>query len=256
MTPEVPAGQERYTWAQRFAQLSQDLAAEPEPEPTLERIVHAAMETIAGVDECGVSLRHRDGSIETPAATSPLARRLDDLQYELNEGPCLDTVWTLDTHVIRDLRTETRWPAWCARAAQLGIRSALSVRIQTQDDVIGALNLAARNPDAFDHTDVALASIFARHAANALAFANQTSQLNAALHTRQAIGAAQGMLMQRYGLTLDQAFEVLRRYSTENNIKLRDLAQRLIAAGPITTDLAPVINGAPPGTDHTGHAVS
>lgn len=216
---------------ERLTQITQALLAEPEHESTLDRVVQLAVQTIPAADECGVVLRRPGGGIDTPAATSPTILELDDLQDELRQGPCVEAIWSLDTWVINDMTTEARWPQWTSHAVRAGIGSALSVRIETHADVIGALNLYARAARAFDHTDIAVASIFARHTAYALAVVDQREQMNMALLSRQVIGAAQGMLMQRYGLNLDQSFEVLRRYSQESNIKLRDLAQHLVQHG-------------------------
>jgi hypothetical protein len=109
---------------------------------------------------------------------------------------------------------------------------------------LAGLNLYAKQTHAYDHTDLAIASIFARHASAALTDARAYEGSQAAVRSRQTIGVAQGMLMQRYHLTLDQAFEVLRRYSQNYNIKLKDLAARLTQEGHI-----PEANPGDPGHD-------
>lgn len=220
--------------ARAFEQISRDLMHAEGEQPTLALITKLAVETVPACDACGVSIQRSDGSVDTPACTSPLVAKADALQYELGEGPCLDAVWKLDTYVIEDMESEKRWLQWAPAAAHLGFRSILSVRLDTPERTLGGLNLYARVPDAFDNTDVMIASIFARHAANALSATRRSDGLHTALRTRQAIGIAQGMLMQRYGLNLDQAFEVLRRYSNQENIKLRVLAEQLVAVGTIT----------------------
>ncbi len=223
--------------ADRFARISQQLLTEPGHHETLDQIVRLAAQTMPSADECGVTLRRDDETIETPACTSTIVERLDDLQRRLHQGPCWNSAWALDTIVIKDTVIEDRWPDWAAGAAEVGIRSALSVRIAASGNLVGGLNFYTRTAKAFDHTDVAIASIFARHAAYALAVADRAQNLSAAVQTRQAIGAAQGMLMQRYGVSLDQAFEILRRYSQEHNIKVRDLSAALIRAKGITDSL-------------------
>ncbi|GGB35539.1 hypothetical protein GCM10011492_27720 [Flexivirga endophytica] len=220
--------------ARAFEQISHDLLDTTGEQPTLALTTQLAVETVPACDACGVSIRRPDGSVDTPACTSPLVQKADALQYEFGEGPCLDAVWKFDMYVIEDMRSETRWPRWAPAAADLGFRSILSVRLDTPERTLGGLNLYARDPYAFDNTDVMIASIFARHAANALTATRRTDGMQTALRTRQAIGIAQGMLMQRYGLTLDQSFELLRRYSNQENIKLRVLAEQLVAAGTIT----------------------
>ena len=221
-------------YALDFALLAADLHRENAELPTLELIVTRAVQTVDGCDYCGVSVREPGGRVWTPASTDPLVDQADALQYQLGEGPCLEAIWTLDTCTIDDMKTETRWPTWAPRAAGLGIGSVLSVQVETPEgQALAGLNLYANRPHAFDHTDVAIASILARHAGTALADALNQEQLRTAMRSRQIIGVAQGILIQRFGLDLDQSFEVLRRYSQNNNMKLRDLAQNLVRAGGI-----------------------
>lgn len=226
----------RVLHAEEFARVSRALRAEPAPQPTLDRIVELALQTIEGCQYAGVSFRQGDGSIETRASSASIVRQADAAQYDLGEGPCLDAIWTNDLLAIDDLTRERRWPRWAPAAAALGLASVLGVRISVPGETFGALNLYASTPRAFDSTDVAVASIFARHAGDALATAEEQSGLRTALRSRQVIGVAQGILMQRFGLSLDQAFEVLRRHSQNENIKLRDLAEQLARAGSIPAD--------------------
>ncbi|QDP97470.1 GAF and ANTAR domain-containing protein [Microlunatus elymi] len=221
-------------YADEFAQLSEEMSRSQE-QPTLERIVALAVETIEACDYCGITQRKPDGQLSTPASTGPIVIEADRLQYQFDEGPCVAAVWNLDTYLIPDLELETRWPQWAPRAAQLGIRSVLSLRLDPTGDqhAFAALNLYAIAPDAFDNTDLAIASIFARHAGTALSGARTREELRTAIRSRQVIGVAQGMLMQRFGLTLDQSFEVLRRFSQNHNVKLRTLAEGLVKNGGI-----------------------
>ncbi len=226
-------GTSGFPLAEQFLEISRELLAERGRQPTLDLLVRLAVETVPTADECGVTVRREDGTFGTPAATTSLVAELDELQVELAEGPCFDTAWTLDTNIVEDLASETRWPQWCRRAVARGMGSILSVRIATPDEWLGSLNLYARTASRFDHSDVMVASIFARHAASAMEVADRAQNWQAALRTRQAIGIAQGMLMQRFGLDMDQSFEVLRRFSQEQNIKVRDLAEQLVDAGSI-----------------------
>ncbi|HEY9294505.1 MAG TPA: GAF and ANTAR domain-containing protein [Microlunatus sp.] len=224
-------------YARDFALLAAELHREAREQPTLERIVQTAVETVEGCDFCGVSAREPDGRIWTPASTDPIADQADALQYELGEGPCLEAIWSLDTYTIDDMSFEARWPTWAPRAAGLGIGSVLSVQVETPEgQALAGLNLYAVGPYAFDHTDVAIASILARHAGNALTDARRQTELRSAIRSRQIIGVAQGILIQRFGLSLDQAFEMLRRYSQDNNVKLRDLAENLVRSGGIRNE--------------------
>ncbi|QGN33041.1 GAF and ANTAR domain-containing protein [Microlunatus sp. Gsoil 973] len=226
-------------YAEEFARLSQDLHRGDRPS-TMERIVEAAVESIEPCDWCTVTVWHADGRMDIAASTEPLASRADQLQCELGEGPCLtfgrsgETTWRMGLFAVENVAEDTRWPAWAPQAAALGIGSVLSVRIDTsgsQDRAV--LNLYSAAASSFDHGDLAVATIFARHASSALEGARQQDQLRAAAQSRLVIGVAEGILMQRFGLTLDQSFELLRRYSQTHNVKLRTLAENLVAAGGI-----------------------
>lgn len=223
-------------YAEDFARLSEELHQEHHEQPALELIVARAIETIDAAERCGISLREPDGTIVTVAGTDETVKTVDDLQIQYQEGPCYEAIWNLDTYLVVDIGTEARWPRWTAEAKRHGIGSVLSVLLEGEGGGGGsraALNLYADQPNAFDATDLAIASIFARHASSALAGLDHDDNVRAALRSRQTIGVAQGMLMQRFSLSLDQSFELLRRYSQAQNIKLRRLAENLVQAGGI-----------------------
>jgi GAF domain-containing protein len=162
--------------------------------------------------------------------TDPVVDRADQLQYELREGPCVQVATVAAAHVVRtgDLAADGRWPRWGPRAAALGLRSILSAELRAQDRVLGALNLYGEHLRQFTGEDAATAHLFAAHAAFALAAESTTEHLQAALDTRTEIGQAQGILMERFDLSADRAFDVLRRYSQTTNTKLIEVAQTLI----------------------------
>lgn len=217
--PRVPAGS--------YTSLIQDLAAQPDVGHTLQSVIDLAVETIPACDWAGVTVR-RGKKLMTPAATGAVVTEVDQLQYDLAEGPCIDAVWAEDTYRIDDMATESRWPAWAPGAERLGIGSSLSVRLATSDDTIGGLNLYARATAAFDDDDVQVAHEYARHAAAALAVAHEVTTLRTALQTRHSIGVAQGILRARHRLTLDQTFTLLVRVSRENNLRLTEVADLVI----------------------------
>lgn len=221
-------------YAEEFARIAHELHRDGAEQPTLERVTTLAVQTIGGCDYCGISMRDSNGQVTTAASTDPIADQADAQQYELGEGPCLEAIWTFDTCLVDDMSSEARWPRWAAEASRLGIGSVLSIRLDPpRGHLHAALNLYSARPRAFDITDHAVASIFARHAANAMSAAKDRDQLEGALRTRQIIGIAEGMLIQRFGLTLDQSFELLRRYSQDHNIKIRVLAENLLRSGGI-----------------------
>ncbi len=193
-----------------------------------------------GCAMAGVVFVHGRGRIETAAATDPAARELEAVQVEAGTGPDLEVLGADDSIVVHDTRTDERWAAWAELAARLGVRSLLAVRLHTRDTTVGTLNLYAGEPGAFDDDDVAVAHIFARHAAVALASARNLQNLWEAVDARKAVGQAQGILMERYQLTPDQAMAVLLRYSQDGNLKLRVVAEQLIGTTqlPATGDPA------------------
>lgn len=222
--------------AEHFARISRQLLSEPAELPILPRIVELAMETIPVCDGCGVSLAKTRGNLVTPSTTSGFVEEAARLQHQLGEGPCLEAIDSEDACTSLDLEHEVRWPRWTTEARRLGIRSVLSVPLEGSAGVVGALNLYAKSAHAFDSTDLAMATIFARHAADALDTADEVTGLRTALRSRQIIGVAQGILMQRFGLDLDQAFEVLRRYSQNENLKVRDVAEELVRSGNLPVE--------------------
>lgn len=220
--------------AAAFAQISRDLLAQKQGTMTLERVAALAVEVVPSADEVGISLRQRSGVIETAASTGPDVDRADELQYTLDEGPCLDSIRAADSYVAHDTRTDHRWPRWGPLVAELGFLSVLSVQLVNFDGgPIGSVNLYARQAEVYTEVDVDYALVFAHHAAGAIEATREIDGLRAALHSRHVIGVAQGMLMQRYGLSVDRAFEVLLRRSQESNTKLRDIASLMVSTGRI-----------------------
>lgn len=203
---------------------------------TLQRVVDLAVETIEGCDLAGVFVLG-DDSITTPVHTDPLVVEIDTLQHRCEEGPCLAAMAQRTTHYADDLADDARWPGFGPRATALGVRSALAVSL-SGDGTLGALNLYARCAPAFGVVDRAKGVILAALAGLALSSAEahdaeerRHDNLQLALVSREVIGQAQGILMERERITADQAFDVLRRASQHLNIKLKDVAQALVDTG-------------------------
>lgn len=203
------------------------LHGEPDVAATLSQVVSLAARTL-DADMCGVMLVHRGRRVETAAVTHELVTEADRLQCEFDEGPCLEVMDAHSTFIIDDTTRDARWQRWCAAVSELGIRSVLSVRLYTRQGTIGTLNAYSVQPRRFDLDDAAVGAIFAGHASIALSSAQTESGLREAMDGRHVIGIAQGILMERFDLTADQAFAVLRRYSQDRNTKLRGVAQRVV----------------------------
>ncbi len=195
----------------------------------LQAIVYVARDSVPGFDHVGISTLHKDGKVETRAATGRLVYELDALQYDLNEGPCVDTLRDAEVVAAAHIRHDQRWPRFVPEAVQLGLRSQLAVRLYVDDDgVLGGLNLYSTSSDEIDPEAEATAELFAAHAAIALDNAHERETLNQALQSRKVIGQAVGMIMERYQMSEDQAFAFLVRASSHSNLKLRDIAQELV----------------------------
>ncbi|MGF9753972.1 GAF and ANTAR domain-containing protein [Microvirga sp. 0TCS3.31] len=213
-----------------LADAVRDLDAQADPPHTLQRLVELTPEFFPACDFVGVSLIER-GEVRTPAGTNERLRALDESQYEIGQGPCRDAIRTHATVVVRDLATDPRWPSWGrAMVSELGIRSSLSFRLFTRPDrTWGALNVYSTEKDGFGDKDVLQGQTIAALAAVALARSINDEQLASALETRTTIGQAIGIVMERYQLDADHAFSVLRRISSQDNLKLRDLAAQVVA---------------------------
>ena len=224
--------------AQHLADIARVLLAPGTVIETLNLIVTMSVASIDGCDEAGLCEDTLGG--EAPVSTSSLVAELDDLQTSLGEGPCLDALGGLDSVYVDDLTVDTRWPLFGPLAAQAGLRTALAYRLFAGSETLGALLLYARLPAAFNATERAQGLIFAAHAGMALSVARKqatergrSTNLQTALVSREIIGQAQGILMERERITADQAFDLLRRSSQHLNLKLRDVAQELVDTGAV-----------------------
>ena len=224
--------------AMEFARIAQALQAAPTPARTAEQIVDYVRDQL-DADDAGITLLRPRGRLGTVAATNSLVEQADALQYELHEGPHRDSSWHGETLIVNCLAGDGRWPRWAAKVAALGVSSVLAAELTTvNNERIGSINVYWTQHRTVTADDVAFVNIFARHAALALSSAMNEAGLNVALDTRKLIGQAQGLLMERFGLDEARAFEVLRRYSQEHNLKLRRVAEYLVSTRKLPTRLA------------------
>lgn len=197
----------------------------------LEAVVQAAPLTIPGFDAASVSLGRRNNgssSIQTRAATSELAEELDHVQYEHDQGPCVDAFKQGGMVLVPSLRQEQRWPKYAARATEAGVTSQIGIYLGHQGEIHAGLNLYSLTREGIDPEATGIASLFATHAALALGWARTREQLDQALATRKVIGQALGLLMERYTIDEEKAFAFLIRVSSTGNVKLREVAQELV----------------------------
>ncbi|TQJ85989.1 GAF domain-containing protein [Streptomyces sp. SLBN-31] len=236
MTREAPDGVEWAHFAQQMAAMARDLLAQDSVGATLERITASAVELVQGCDAAGI-LVLQGRKVQTLAPTDDLVVESDRLQERLGEGPCFDTARsTVRERVLRiaDLTGQhPRWPAFAPQASRLGVGSMMGFLLFTEDEDFGALNLYSRKPGMFTGASELAGWLLASHAAVAFSSARTHAQLEQAMATRHVIGEAMGILMGSHHLGEDEAFDVLRRYSQERNVKLREVARMICEQGGI-----------------------
>jgi GAF domain-containing protein len=208
--------------------LGRALAPPRSIEDILAEVTSAAVELIDGADTAGILVVKDDGGFESLATTSEVPHQLDILQMTFGEGPCVQAALA-DTMVrTNDFRTESRWPQYSPAVVEAGVLSGLSFKLYTADRSAGALNLFGFEPVSWDTEDETIGGVLAAHAASAILANQQERQLKTALRSRDRIGQAKGIIMERFGVDDLQAFNMLRQLSQEQNVKLNDLAQRVI----------------------------
>ena len=226
--PETVTDVSRHELAQRMAELARSAATPRTVNDVLSDVTAEARELIPGVDSAGVLLIGKGNRFDSVANTSGLPARLDELQMKYREGPCLQAALG-ELHVRSDdLRTEERWPKYAAAAVEFGVLSALSFKLYTSAQTAGALNLFASKANAFDAEAETVGAVLAAHGAAAILASRQSEQLESALSTRDRIGQAKGIIMERYNLDDVAAFDMLRRLSQDSNTRLVSVAERVI----------------------------
>ena len=236
--PEVEA------YVATLEEVSRLLVEEQSLDELLEQILELTARSVTSSAAASVTVVG-DDEYATAASSDPRADAVDAVQYELGEGPCIDTLQTGREHHLLDLASEERWPTFVERARDVGFDGVLSVPLATVGGtVVGALNLFVVQPAVLSDDDVHLARRIAAPAATTLANARAyrrmrrlADQLQFALDSRAIIEQAKGVLMARQGCDQDAAFDLLRQLSQRSNRKLRDIASEVVtrtveAAGP------------------------
>lgn len=200
----------------------------------LDLVVNLTEKTIAGADGVSVTMI-LDGRYSTAAHSHDWVARIDKLQYEAGDGPCLSAAEEKKIYRIDDVPTEDRWSEFCREATDAGVKSMLSIPFIPLNEPIGALNVYSFTRAAFDDVREQVANLLAQQAAivlaNSKAFAGAeelNGQLREALTSRDVIGQAKGIIMEREKVDADRAFEILKSTSQRANRKLRDIAQDVV----------------------------
>ncbi|MGA3150786.1 MAG: GAF and ANTAR domain-containing protein [Streptosporangiaceae bacterium] len=184
---------------------------------------------------CGITLQP-SGRPLTVASSDMFASQVDELQYAQDQGPCLTSLRTGQPVRIDDLASDDRWRDYAVRALAHGVRSTLSMPLFAQLDPVGALNLYSRLPGFFGKSETRMAERFARDASVAVGIAARlsaqivlTEQLRASLAARSVIDQALGVIMAEQRCNADEAFDVLRTASQNRNVRLRQVAEDIVA---------------------------
>jgi GAF domain-containing protein len=223
---ETPA-----SFADQLADAARSMQGWASTQLTLEKVVLVATEIIQGCDLVGISIVH-SGGIDTPVGSDETLNRIDELQFVVKEGPCFDALRMHEIVHSRDLAHDKRWPRWGPMVAkEAGVASIVSYRLYTTEDTLGAMNLYSTRLDAFDADDIDNGQALAAHVGVALAASINAENLEMAISSRTVIGRAEGILMERFGISPDQAFAVLRRVSQRRNVKLNRVAEDLVRTG-------------------------
>lgn len=225
------AGNDALAW--QLTELARTLHEEQDPDDVLRSVVHAAIELIPGVEEGSISVVFDRKTATSRAPSGQLPRIVDELQNDTGQGPCLEAAYEEKTVRVPDMSTEQRWPVFARKACEAGVGSMLAFQLYVDEKNLGALNLYSRQANVFTDESEHIGLMVAAHAATAYAEANQMEQLAESVSTRDRIGQAKGILMERYKITPDQAFYLLSKVSQTTNMKLNSVADQLAATGEI-----------------------
>ena len=239
MTPRPSASYPRDVDTSELQAAARQLADILQPgdlDQTLRAITAAAVAVLPEVDQASITVRHADGRLQTCAPTDELLRVVDAAQYEMQEGPCYATVTDVVHVTAPDLANDDRFPRYRTVATQAGFAAQAAIRLFESGEVLGALNLYSTRTGAFADLGF-LGALFAHQSAVALRYAREAETLRDAIDTRQLVGEAVGMAMERYEFTDERAFAFLTRLSQHTGAPLRDVAEAFVHAGRARAEL-------------------
>ncbi|MFD5946002.1 GAF and ANTAR domain-containing protein [Streptomyces collinus] len=221
--PRFPAGAEL---AEALTVASQQLHETLTPHSALRTAVRLAVHLMPGAEHAGISVIERGNKLRTLAWTDEVVRSAESRYTGREQHGLWDQLWNSPVAQITDSEADDGWDVLAA----LGLRSALSLRLRADRRRLTVLTAYARKPGAFDEEATRVGRLFSAHVSIALDSATVREQLTEAMHTRDLIGQATGILMERQGIDAAAAFESLVRASQRENVKLRDLARRIVGA--------------------------
>ena len=219
---------QQHPTADTFARLAVELHGSEGVGETVDTVVQFALQALS-CRYAGLVLTERGRKPVIAATTAQVVADLYQLQLDAGQGPLMTSLENGKPVFVTDIANDDQWPVeWRKLAAAIGVCSVLHLPLMPTDRPVGVLSFFSEQADAFDSDDLAVGHILARHASIAVANARSEESLAQAVDARKLVGQAMGILMERFDLDGDRAFEVLRRYSQDSNTKLRDVAQELI----------------------------
>jgi GAF domain-containing protein len=225
-------------WARVFANAARELASVQGSDETLAKIADLAP-VVTGCPWAAIA-RATDHTPTVAATNDPVADRIAALQAEAGGGPSLEALEQQTVVHVLDLAAEHRWPEHVrALREQTPVRSLLALCIRLDDEPLGVLTLYSDQPDAFSPQLAEVVQVYADHAAIALDRARSDSKaenLQIALESSREIGIALGILVERYKITSEQAFDMMRVASQHSHRKLRTIAADLVHTGEFRTE--------------------
>ena len=218
---------------EQLAEIAHRLSEAETVDGLLQLVVDLGEDYLDGCDGASLMLIGKDRTISTPAYSSRVAYESDLAQYEADEGPCLDALRDHAVYMIDDMETEERWPTYRARALELGVRSMLSYRLYAKGRTFGALDFYSKRPNVYSPFSKVIGQVFASHAGVALKGAITEAGMEKTIESRDIIGQAKGILMERHDLRAAEAFETLRALSRDTNVPVREITERIVTTGEI-----------------------
>jgi PAS domain S-box-containing protein len=221
------------------ADLASELSDEQGPEVLLQRIVELTLRWVPGTEHASVARVLDDHTLRTAAASGDTALACDKVQNQTEQGPAFNAIGEHATIRVDDLTQERRWPAFAQRAAETQIRSVLVCELPVTRGAPATLNMYSSQPDAFTAIAELVAPVFAARASIAIGHTDDVHNLRQAIVTRQTIGQAAGILMERHKFTADEAFDRLVTASQNRHIKLREIAAQVVQTGEEPDEITP-----------------
>jgi hypothetical protein len=230
-TLEVAPVDARINLTQALAEVARTVSRPPSLDQSLQIIAEVAQDSVPGIDHASITLLHPGDRFETRASKNPLVLRLDHIQYAVDQGPCVDAVRGFSMVSAPRMRSERRWPSYAPQAAALGVQSQLSVKLRLDgDDSLGSLNLYSTAAPLTLESE-AMAELFGFYSVTGPHDARTPAPPSPALEPLRVIGHALDIVMSRFDIDANRAFDYLDESAARADLELTDYAQQLVDQG-------------------------